>query len=438
MDRQEYIKLLTEQIRCKKALPLVTGELEVHIEEQKRDFMAEGMSEREAEEMAVREMGDPVEVGVWMDEIHRPKMNWPLIFLIGLVSAAGLGAWYYLNNWIAGGDGRAADYVFSQSKRYLFYTAAGFGCMVGICYIDYTWLAAKAKEIMLVYCGLLTAAVCFFTPTPGMSDIFDEIWMRGIWIMPFLFIPLYCGVLYSYRGKGVSGFLKGVAWMTPIAVPLLFIRNRLELLLFLLVLVSILSYTVFAGMFRIPVKGALAGIWSTAAALAVGIITSPSFVRGAVSPKVYGEYMIWCKSVVQSLMTGSHAIGSVGESVKNSYVSSEFSDIFHVGNEFVLTYMAMRFGTFVFAAAVLVIGALLLKMVFLAAKQKNPLGRLTGIGCILLLLAHMAGYVLANMGFVAPEQMYCPFNVGDWEVVVTYVLLGVVLSIYRYQNISEA
>lgn len=85
MDRRNYMKLLTEQIRCKRALPLVTRELELHIEEQKEDFLAEGMTEREAEEAAVREMGDPVTVGVEMDRIHRPKMNWRLIFGIGVV-----------------------------------------------------------------------------------------------------------------------------------------------------------------------------------------------------------------------------------------------------------------------------------------------------------------------------------------------------------------
>ena len=34
MDRRNYLEILSEQIRCKRALPLVTGELEVHIEEQ--------------------------------------------------------------------------------------------------------------------------------------------------------------------------------------------------------------------------------------------------------------------------------------------------------------------------------------------------------------------------------------------------------------------
>ena len=60
--------------------PVIAKEVEDHIEDQKQVFMAEGMKEEEAEKAAVEEMGDPVEVGVEMDQIHRPKMPWKAIF----------------------------------------------------------------------------------------------------------------------------------------------------------------------------------------------------------------------------------------------------------------------------------------------------------------------------------------------------------------------
>ena len=61
MDKKKYIQTVTEQIRCKRALPLVTKELEGHIEDQKSDYMKAGMNAEEAEEAAVLEMGDPVD-----------------------------------------------------------------------------------------------------------------------------------------------------------------------------------------------------------------------------------------------------------------------------------------------------------------------------------------------------------------------------------------
>ena len=39
------------------------------------DSLAEGMNPFEAEMAAVKEMGDPVETGVQLDMVHKPKME---------------------------------------------------------------------------------------------------------------------------------------------------------------------------------------------------------------------------------------------------------------------------------------------------------------------------------------------------------------------------
>ena len=90
LDRQEYLKSLTEQIRTKRARTMVAEEVEAHIEDQERDFMAHGLGEEEAESMAVVEMGDPVEAGVKLDRVHRPKMGWTVLMAILIISIMGL------------------------------------------------------------------------------------------------------------------------------------------------------------------------------------------------------------------------------------------------------------------------------------------------------------------------------------------------------------
>lgn len=90
LDRQEYLKSLTEQIRTKRARTMVAEEVEAHIEDQKQDFMAHGLGEEEAESMAVVEMGDPVEAGVKLDRVHRPKMEWTVLMAILVISIMGL------------------------------------------------------------------------------------------------------------------------------------------------------------------------------------------------------------------------------------------------------------------------------------------------------------------------------------------------------------
>lgn len=113
MRAEEYLTILTDQIRCRMAREDVRKELLCHIEDQKAAFLSEGMEAAEAEEAAVREMGDPVETGNELDRIHRPKMAWGMIALIAVLSIVGYLAQYLLQEkWIAaGGTGMVMTYM---------------------------------------------------------------------------------------------------------------------------------------------------------------------------------------------------------------------------------------------------------------------------------------------------------------------------------------
>ena len=168
MDKKKYIQTVTEQIRCKRALPLVTKELEGHIEDQKSDYMKAGMNAEEAEEAAVLEMGDPVEVGVEMDRIHRPKMAWKMIGLIAILNLAGIVLMYLIrtsiladagNNpgdveWIASGIGGNINYLKS-----VMWTIIGLACMIGICYFDYSRIGKYGKLLTGGWIGYGTEPV---------------------------------------------------------------------------------------------------------------------------------------------------------------------------------------------------------------------------------------------------------------------------------------
>ena len=141
LDRQEYLKSLTEQIRTKRARTMVAEEVEAHIEDQKQDFMAHGLGEEEAESMAVVEMGDPVEAGVKLDRVHRPKMEWTGLILQAVVTSSfptmnmsTLEA--FKDNFLYGGIWSAM--------------LIGIAVMLGICYLDYSILVKWSFPIWVV------------------------------------------------------------------------------------------------------------------------------------------------------------------------------------------------------------------------------------------------------------------------------------------------
>ena len=87
---ETYLEKLLSQIRCKKARPYIAEEIRDHIECQIADNLSEGMTSEEAEKNAVTDMGDPVEVGISLDRIHKPKIAWRLLVIVGILSLLGI------------------------------------------------------------------------------------------------------------------------------------------------------------------------------------------------------------------------------------------------------------------------------------------------------------------------------------------------------------
>ena len=56
MNMHDYLMTVSEQIRCRRAWPMIEKELRDHIEDQKIDCMAEGMTEKEAETLRIAEL----------------------------------------------------------------------------------------------------------------------------------------------------------------------------------------------------------------------------------------------------------------------------------------------------------------------------------------------------------------------------------------------
>ena len=83
MTKEEYLNTLKDQIRDNHAKEFVCEEYKTHIEDQIDAYVNDGMNNEQATIAAVKDMGDPVNVGASLDRIHRPHMEWKfLVFII--------------------------------------------------------------------------------------------------------------------------------------------------------------------------------------------------------------------------------------------------------------------------------------------------------------------------------------------------------------------
>lgn len=143
---ERYIQELLAQIRCKQAHELVRREIQTHIEEQICENMVDGMEREEAVEAAIRDMGDPVETGVELDKIHRPRIEWKLILAVAFISLCSVAIRYFVAR-----DCQAYN-SYSLLEDVL---TVGMGlALMGIIYrLDYSVIGYYAKAIDR--CGIL-------------------------------------------------------------------------------------------------------------------------------------------------------------------------------------------------------------------------------------------------------------------------------------------
>lgn len=404
MDKKEYLEILAEQIRYKKALPMIEKELEDHMEDQKKDFLASGMTEKEAEAAAVMEMGDPVAVGVDMDRIHRPKMVWGLILLTGALYLAGMIFRYLLYDRSGLGIYIANSWV---------YYVLAFVVMIGVCYVDYSRIGEKARELTVGLFLILMAGIWFGGTVVNGS--FGWISVGGMMILNvrvlvYLFLPLYGAILYRYRGQGYEVIWKAAAWMLP-AVVVVFYANSLMLALLLCVFSMVIFLLLYAGM-----------VWK------FGAVYQKERLQMLLPP--YGEEISAVMEPLRSAAANSHMVGSSAQAMKGLEMYGD--------RDFLFTYILSFCGILTAVLFISLIAVLLFYLLKHTLRQRNQAGRIMGLGCTVVLVGRLVIYLLGNLGLQPYGDGYCPFlSTGGSSAVVTGILLGLLFSIYRYQNIAK-
>ena len=448
MDKEKYIQTVTEQIRCRRALPLVTKELEDHIEDQKCDYIEAGMDAAEAEESAVLEMGDPVEVGVEMDRIHRPKMAWKMIVLITVLNMAGSVLMYFIRTnvmadagnhpgdvgWIASETGGNIDYLKS-----IVWTIIGLACMIGICYVDYSRIGKYAKLITGGW--IVIMGMCVFmgaTYINGAVYGIGFLFGRVLPLRPFLYliIPAYAAILYSMRSKntGYGGIAKAILWQILPLWIILRIPNLSMAVSVEFTFLILLSIAVWKNWFEVNRKRTLITMWSLVILLPVAgiaLLIRLGYVRdyqmarlsAFLHPEGNDAGTLW--GTIRDMITGAHLAGR-----------GSCEKVWFFNRDYMLTFIIHYYGILAAVLVIAIVGGILIWFLQKTVHQKNQLGMIMGTGCVVVLFIQFVGYILENLGYFPLSNNYCLFlTTGGSGMMISYIMFGILLSIYRYQNV---
>lgn len=424
MRMEEYLEIMTGQIRCRLAHAPIREELRCHMEDQKDAYIEMGMEEEEAEGAAVRDMGDPVRTGEELDRIHRPRIPWKTAGIIIGISLLGFVIQYLIIN-------ESVTYV--DFRKQFCILVFGWVVMMGICFIDYSRIVKYGAWWYTFFHFVYIQIGDIFSLEVNGSISWIYIPQIGLTIslpqLVLLYVPLFAMLICSCKGNGYFGLLTIVALEL---IPIFMVVKYPSIAALAVLFISfsfLLTVAVWKGWFRVAKKRVLAAYWGM---VGTGIIWIIYNIAAAPNKTTrfhrlfgIGEGTLYATDALRKIIREASWIGQSSGLEENALSYADY----------MFTYLIGKWGfapAAVIMIAIIVVIVSLFKMSF---ENKNRSGMLIGTSCTIVILAQIIIYILSNFGMIATEA-YCPFlTYGGTGTIVTFTILGLLLSVFRYEDV---
>lgn len=417
---REYLDTVQEQIRWKRARPVLARELEQHLTDQRDAFQTEGKDPETAERLAVEEMGDPVSVGTELDRVHRPKPQWGLL----LPAAVSLCLW--LSIQIASFWGLSSFWDYVQQDVMISLLAL---VVMALLYLgDYTLLgrwagALVALGTMAMALIVLNYVIQWYRPLLYAGTYHTQL------LLPAVVTPL---AIYRLREKETPGLA---------ACVLLCLLQLGEAVIWMLPVVYLPGLVCNTGLLCLAVKKGWFGRsrWNWALIAAYALTVLALMARGGNLTGMASRYIALLHAGTASawdpraVFSQAKLIGmaegdllGLGESPLHWLMGWKWE-------EFLLGVLAY-FGWLPFLALQLPMAVLLVTGWRKCLRQTAVLGRLLGTGILLTLTWQAISYLLQT--FTGGWNLFTLFPYplltdGGKALVLDCALLGILLSVFR-------
>lgn len=424
----DYCEVVEEQMRWKKAIPMVSLEIENHLIDQVNAYIHEGDTEEVAVDKAILQMGDAEEVGRGLDASYRPKPQWfLLLFSVGLLC---LGALLQLSCYFYFAP---EDWVYTF--RVMPFVLAGIA-LVGCYFLDFTMLGKYALHCYFATL-IVTIAGVLLSNTHNASGVlylgFGRV-MISVPCVTLMYPLVFALMVYHLRGRNMKGFFGSILGLLPMFLVLYFTTSASNIVPFVISATAILCFTIYRGWFgegrtkqiRMMVATfvvmAAAGIWCCIT-WAYRWNRLMAFIDPMSEPNGSG----FVYRLIRELMSGTQFIG---KGVLPSGV--ETIDQIPMYTDFMLSFFSHQFGwiVFVVVAALFVLFAVVVGKKVL--QQTSVLGTVVSLSIFLTFVVQAVIYFVYNLGYGLLAPISLPFvSFGNMAMIVNGALVGFMLSVFR-------
>ncbi|KML30984.1 MULTISPECIES: FtsW/RodA/SpoVE family cell cycle protein [Priestia] len=412
-QRNSFLEQVKAQIKSKEAKAFVSAELHHHLNEVKSYWLQKGISDDQAEEKAVHQMGNPVSIGRNLNRIHRPKIDWVTLSLFA--AALLLGFLPLLSQ-----DGMV-DNHFSTYK--VVFVILGAMLALVMMFIDYRKLATKGWLFYLLGTLLLLFLTTNFNTFTEGQSVFKvgPLKIEGLMAIPFFFLA-WAGFFQSNRfkmWKFLLLFLLSLYFFLQCGLTTLFIYVTLT---FTMIWWSKLNKKKIA--IVLGSGFALVAAWGIIGWMTVAYYQKYR-VLSFINPYNSEEYF--------GLSKVHHLFMDAGWFGKHSFVDQMIPQ---ADTNFVFLSFTYYYGWLFASILFLVLSLVVVRIVLIAKRIGDSYTKLLLVGVIIIYTVQLVGHVGMIVGFFPMTNMSLPFISYGWmPVLLNAFLIGIVLSIYRRKNL---
>ena len=420
MRSNQFLDEVSSYIRSKEAKLYIEAELKNHLTQTKNEWIKKGYQEDEAEEIAVRNMGNPSDIGLKMDKLHRPKIDWKLMSMFLFMSAAGLLLFSFLFK-----DGNS----FSVLKQV--YSVIGsviLACL--LLFFDYRKLQRWGWVFFTIGCLILVQFQYSNVSVNGRPqlNIMGLLSVDSIVVLP-VFLLAWAGMLQS---KKMNVYL--AAFLYLCSVYLFMLTANVQAMGLYSLMVAVMVWR--SGLSK---KGILitAGVLLTTCVslLLVSLkdIKAYQFERilAFVTPEKFSETSGYTYLKLERLIEDAGWFGHGG-----SLGAFDFST--DMITEFIFVTITYTLGW----AGSLLIGLLFIWMIWrishIFKTVKDPFGKILISGCFAIFTAQVTISIGMSLGLLPIISLSLPFmSYGALPAMINAFLFGLILSVYRKKNLIK-
>lgn len=467
MQIKEFLKSICEQIKYTPIREEISKEICGHIEDVKEVYVNEGMSELEAENKAIEQMGDAEDIGRRLNKIHRPRFDWKLVLIIAvLLIGGGLIAYIRQNSSIRNQVG------FYSIRNFIAFVILGIVLGTIIYFFDYRIISKYSGVIYVV-------AICVFVfsiiPNIGVSlngRPYFRIPIFNINVAPsVIMVPLYVIAIVGF----ISNINKKDFIQRKFQVENINFANKCKILI--LGVFSIITLLIVNSFTSAVILGFVYLIITTVVILnpkslscSKDIMDGEKKVNAKISKrKIMKVALIWgilLLAIVFPLTpfgnfssfrldrikymfnpeadpNGSGYLGMQQRTIirsSNAFGPSDDMswaiDIFDEGTNFAVISILAHYGWVVSGVVIIAVVFMSIKLLINSVKIKEIFGKLLTIGIASVFILQSVCNLLMNFNMGVIADFNIPLvSYGGANLVINMVCLGLVLSVYRRKDI---